>query len=420
MLKHYLKIAFRIIKSHKGYSFINIASLALGMACCFLISALIIYELSYDNFHENSANIYRVNRDVFERGRQYYVDMTPNRLMQALIDEYPEIIHATREKGFGIPIVSNGEKSFYVRCIMVDNAFFQMFSFPFVKGDKRTALTEPYSIVITKEMAAKYFPGEEPIGRLLTINNEHDLVITGVIKNIPLNSSMQFDMVVSFKPPFDYSSHDSWASVSLQTYVQLNPEVTADEFNRKIGDFIQKRIDEEKQVRLFLEPLKELHLTRYTNSPRQTLYMYSICAFAILLIACVNFTNLSTARSEGRAKEIVIRKVVGAFRKNVAFQFLGESLLLSFISFIVSLVLADSLLPVFNNLINMNTSGFTFLSLMRPDVILVMIGVTIFTGFAAGSYPAIMLSGYRPAKILKGHFNRESRGFALRKILVVI
>ena len=175
----------------------------------------------------------------------------------------------------------------------------------------------------------------------------------------------------------------------------------------------------EKQVRLFLEPLKELHLTRYVNSPRQTLYMYSICAFAILLIACVNFTNLSMAHSADRAKEIGIRKVVGAFRKNVAFQFLGESQLLSFISFFVSLLLAGLLLPVFNNLINMNATGFTFLSLMKPVVILVMIGVTIFTGLAAGCYPAIVLSGYKPAKILKRYFNRESRGFVLRKILVV-
>jgi putative ABC transport system permease protein len=419
LLKNYLIIAFRIIKRHKGYSSINIASLALGLACCFLVSGLIIYELSYDNFHENSENIYRVNRDVFERGRQYYVDMTPNRLMQALKDEYPEIIHATRERWLGTPLVSSDEKSFYVRCKMVDNAFFQMLSFPFIKGDKRTALKEPYSIVITEEMAAKYFPGEEPIGRSLTINNEHDLEITGVVKNIPLNSSFQFDMAVSFKPPFDYPRPDNWAHVSLTTYIQLNPEVAADEFNLKIADFIQKRIDEEKQVRLFLEPLRELHLSRYFNTPRRTLYMYSICVFAILLIACINFTNLSTARSAGRAKEIGIRKVIGAFRKNVAYQFLGEALLLSFISLFVSFALAGLLLPVFNNLINMNTAGFTFLSLMNPVVILIMIGVAIFAGFAAGCYPAIMLSGYKPVKILKGHLNRESRGFVLRKILVV-
>ncbi len=422
MLKNYIKITFRIIKRHKGYSFINIASLALGLACCFLVSGLTIYELSYDNFHENSENIYRVNRDVFERGKQYYVDMTPNRLMQELIDEYPEIIHASREKRLGALLVSNGEKSFYVRCTSVDNAFFQMFSFPFIKGDKRTALTEPYSIVITEEMAAKYFPDEEPIGKLLTINNEHDLFITGVIKNIPLNSSIQFDMAVSFKPPFDYPRPDNWANVSLTTYVHLNPEVTVDEFNRKIGDFIQKRMDKniDKQVQLFLEPLKKLHLTGYVDSPRQTLYMYSICAFAILLIACVNFMNLSTARSAGRAKEIGIRKVVGAFRKNVASQFLGESLLISLISLFVALELACLLLPLFTNLVNMNTAGFTFFSLMKPEVIVVMIGVTVFTGFAAGIYPAVVLSGYKPIRILKGHLTRESRGFALRKILVVI
>jgi putative ABC transport system permease protein len=314
MIKNYIKITFRIINRHKGYSLINIARLALGLACCFLVSGLIIYELSYDNFHENSENIYRVNRDVFERGRQYYVSMTPYQLMQGLLDEYQEITHATREKTTGVSLVGNKKELFYVRRIkIVDNAFFQMFSFPSIKGDKTTALMEPYSIVITEEMAEKFFPGEEPIGKLLTINNEHDFMVTGVTKNIPPNSIFQFDMAVSFKPPFDYPRPDNWANVSLTTYVQLNPEVTVDEFNRKIRDFIQKRMDKniEKQVRLFLEPFGDIHLSRYANSPRQTLYMYSLCAFVILLIACINFINLSTARSAGRAKEIGIEKCWG-------------------------------------------------------------------------------------------------------------
>jgi putative ABC transport system permease protein len=422
LLKNYLIIAFRNTRRHKGYSFISIASLAMGLACCFLISGLIIYELSYDNFHENSANTYRVNRDVFERGRQYYVSMTPYQLMQGLLDEYKEITHATREKTMGVSLVGNKKNSSYVRRIkIVDNSFFQIFSFPFIKGDKKTALMEPYSIVITKEMAEKFFSGEDPIGKLLTINNEHDLLVTGVIENIPPNSIFQFDMAVSFEPPFDYPRPDNWAHVSLTTYIQLNPEVIVDEFNRKIGDFIQKRMDKniEKQVRLFLEPFEDIRLSQYANSPRQTLYMYSLCAFVILLIACINFINLSTARSAGRAKEIGIRKVIGAFRKNVAYQFLGESLFISFISLFAALALAGLLLPIFNNLINMDTDGFTFFSLTKPGVILAMIGVTVFTGFAAGSYPAVLLSGYNPVKIFKGHLNRESRGFVLRKILVV-
>ena len=422
MLKNYLIIAFRTIQRHKGYSFISIASLALGLACCFLISGLIIYELSYDNFHENSANIYRVNRDVSEYGRQYYVSMTPYQLMQGLLDEYPEITHATREKTIGVSLVSNKKNSFYVRKLkIVDNAFFQMFNFPFIKGDKMTALTEPYSIVITKEMAEKFFLGEDPIGKLLIINNEHHFLVTGVIENIPPNSSFQFDMAVSFKPPFDYPRPDNWASVSLTTYIQLNPEASVDEFTRKIRDFIQIRMDKniEKQVRLFLEPFEDIRLSQYADSPRQTLYLYSLCAFVILLIACINFINLSTARSSGRAKEIGIRKVVGAFRRNVASQFFGESFLVSFLSLFAALALAGLLLPVFTRFVNMDTAGFTFFSLMKPAVILAMIGVTVFTGFAAGGYPAVRLSGYKPVKILKGDFNRESRGFVLRKILVV-
>ena len=422
MLKNYLIIAFRNIRRHKGYSFISIAGLALGLACCFLISGLIIYELSYDNFHENSANIYRVNRDVFERGRQYYVSMTPYQLMQGLLDEYQEITHATRERSLGVALVGNKKNSFYVRRIkIVDNAFFQMFSFPFLKGDKMTALSEPYSIVITKEMAEKFFSGEDPIGKMLTMNNENDFLVTGVIQNIPPNSSFQFDMAVSFNPPFHYPRPDNWASVSLTTYVQLNPEASVDEFTRKIKDFIQKRMDKniEKQILLFLEPFEDIRLSKYADSPRQALYLYSLCAFVILLIACINFINLSTARSSGRAKEIGIRKVVGAFRRNVASQFLGESLLVSFISLFAALALAGLLLPIFTRIVNMDTAGFTFFSLMKPGAILAMIGVTVFAGFAAGSYPAVMLSGYKPVKIFKGHLNRESRGFILRKILVV-
>jgi len=422
LLKNYLTIAVRNIRRHKGYSFISIASLALGLACCFLISGLIIYELSYDNFHENSANIYRVNRDVFERGRQYYVSMTPYQLMQGFLDKYQEITYATREKTIGASFVSNKKKSFYVRRIkIVDNAFFQMFNFPFIKGDKKTALIEPYSIVITREMAEKFFSGEDPLGKQLTMNNENDLLVTGVIENIPHNSSFQFDMAVSFNPPFDYPRPDNWASVSLTTYVQLNPEASVDEFTKKIRDFIQIRMDKniEKQVRLFLEPFKKIRLSQYAESPRQTLYIYSLCAFVILWIGCINFINLSTARSSGRAKEIGIRKVVGAFRRNVASQFLGESLLVSFISLFAALALAGLLLPVFAHLVDMDTAGFTFFSLMKPGVILIMIGVTVFTGFAAGSYPAVRLSGYKPVKIFKGHLKRDSRGFVLRKILVV-
>ena len=417
MFKNYLKIALRNILKQRGYSFINIASLALGLAGCFLVSGLIIYELSYDNFHENSENIYRINRDVTQRGNQFYDIWTPWKFMQALTDEYPEIINAARQSWEEV-LVSNGEKSYYERCIRVDNAFFQMFSFPFVKGDKRKALTEPYSTVISEETAAKYFPDEEPVGKLLTINNEHDFQVTGVIKNIPLNSSIQFKLAVAHKSLIYYIS-DSWTGVAPVTYVQLNAETNVDEFNRKIGDFIQKRINEKVRIRLFLEPFENTHLSRYMGSTRQTLYIYSIFAFAILLIGCINFMNLSTARSAGRAKEIGIRKVVGAFRKNVAFQFLGESLLLSFISFFAALALAGLLFPLFKNLIKINTAGFTFLSLMKPDVILVMTGITIFTGFAAGCYPAIMLSGFSPVKILKGHLKRDSKGLGLRKILVV-
>jgi putative ABC transport system permease protein len=417
LFNNYLKTAFRNIKRHKGYSFINITGLALGLASCFLVTGLIIYELSYDNFHENSANIYRVNQDYTRRGRQFYETWTNHKLMQVLINDYPEIIHATRINRADSSLVSNGEKSFYERIITVDNAFFQMFTFPFIKGDKRTALTEPNSIVITEEIASKYFPDEEPMGKLLKIDNEYDYLITGVIKNIPPNSRFQFNMAV----PQKKATHDlPWSAMSTITYIQLIPEVTADEFNRKIGDFIQNQIvEEDLQIQLFLEPLEELHLSRYAGSLRQTLYMYSICALAILLIACVNFINLSTACSAGRAKEIGIRKVVGAFRNNVVFQFLGESMLLSFISLFAALVLAGLLFPVFTNLINMNRPSFTFLSLMTPEVILVMTSVAIFTGFAAGCYPAILLSGFSPVKIIKGHLSIGSKGFALRKILVV-
>lgn len=420
MLKNYLIIAFRNIRRHKGYSFISIASLALGLACCLLVSSIIFHELSYDDFHENAQNIYRVNEDIIKRGEQNYESWTPGILKQAMKDEFPEILYATRYNRLGSFLVSVDDKSFYERGIVVDNDFFQMFSFQFVKGDKKTALTEPYSIVITEEIAEKYFPDVEPIGKLLTINNEHDLQVTGVIKNIPSNSSMQFSTAVSNKAPFDYLHSESWRGLSTQTYVQLDGITDVDIFSAKIENFTQKHIAEDVRIRLFLEPLSELRLSGYVGSMRRTLYMYSICAFAILLIACVNFINLSTARAASRAKEIGIRKVVGAFRKNVAAQFLGESLILSFISFLASIALAGILLPIFKGFINLDTAGFTFLSLVKPKVILAMIGVTFFTGIASGSYPAIKLSGYKSVKIFKGQLNRTSRGFALRKILVVM
>lgn len=438
MLSNYIKVAFRNIFRHKGYTFLNVAGLALGITCCLLILLWVMDELSYDQFHKNKNSIYRVEQDQFYSGKVFHVNVTPYPMAQGLIDEIPEVKDATPYPSAGTLLLRYGEKAFFENTIRaVTPAFLRMFSFPLIQGNKETALENPHSILISEKIAEKYFGDEEPLGKVITINNKWDFKVTGLLKNIPTNSILQFEMLI----PFEFlkemgRSLDRWGSNSIVTYVQLHKNVKADEVNEKITDLRfrkvldlyaddpegSKRFQGRQKTQFMIAPLVDIHLHSYfgyNRSMGEILYIYVVSAIAlfVLLIACINFMNLSTARSGNRAKEVGLRKVVGAKKGNLICQFYGESILLAFIGLFFSLLIIFFILPGFSTFAG---KEFTFKTLLHWKFLLGMFSVTLLTGLIAGSYPALFLSAFQPVKILHGGLNIGAKGSLFRKTLVVI
>ncbi len=421
MLKNYLKIALRNIKRHKGYSFINIFGLAIGMACCILILLWVQDELSFDHFHENADNIYRVIQDINFTDHSTTWTITQGPLGPSLKEDFPEIINATRitDRGFRL---TYDDKSYDEEVGMADGSIFEMFTFPLVKGDPATALSDPFSIVLTEEMAAKYFRDEDPIGKTIKADNQWDFQVTGVMKNVPHNSHLQFDFLIPFifGRELNYTV-DHWGNSSFRTYVQLSKGVPAQDVILKISGYLFEKPTIEKDARLNLQPLTRIHLYsnyEYDSAHGDITYvtLFSLIAFFILLIACVNFMNLATARSANRAKEVGMRKVAGAYKIEIIRQFYGESILLAFIALLLAVVLVWLLLPVFNNL------AAKELCLDIPGNLSILLGllcIAVLTGIISGSYPAFFLSAFQPVMVLKGLRLSGSRGSLFRKILVV-
>jgi len=421
MLKNYLKIALRNIRRYKGYSFINIAGLAIGMACCILILLWVQDELSYDRFHENADYIYRVIQDINFADDSTTWAITQGPLGPSLKEDFPEIINATRITSRRFRLTYN-DKSFDERPGMADGSILEMFSFPLIKGDPATALSDPNSIVMTEEMAEKYFGSEDPLGKTIKADNRWDFQVTGILKEVPHNSHLQFDSLIPFifGRELNYTV-DNWRNSQFRTYVQLQKGIPAQEVIQKISGYLYEKPTLEKDARLNLQPLLRIHL--YSNYEFDTAHgdityvtIFSIIAFFILLIACINFMNLATARSGNRAKEVGMRKVAGAHKTDIVRQFYGESIFLAFIALFVALTIVWLLLPTFNNLaakeLSMGVSGNLL-------VLLGLLGITLLTGIISGSYPALFLSAFKPVKILKGSLRSGSKGSVFRKILVV-
>ncbi|MGB2763542.1 MAG: ABC transporter permease, partial [Candidatus Aminicenantaceae bacterium] len=389
MFKNYIKIAFRNIRKHKGYSFINIAGLAIGLACCLLILVWVLDELSYDKFHENSPYLYRVEENQDYSGRIYHVTVTPYPLAPALKADIPEIIDATRYVGLGSQLLRHGEKVFFESGIKaVDPSFFRMFTFPLVKGDSSTALEDPFSLIISEDMAEKYFGEEDPIGKVFSINNRYDFKVTGVIKNVPNNSYLQFDMVIPYELLKRVGAvNDSMGSNSILTVVQLQKGASVQQVNDKIRGFIKKHVPD-TVTELELALYSRIHLHQYFGYGRDMgqikyVYIFSVIALFVLLIACINFMNLSTARSANRAREVGVRKVVGALKGHIIRQFYGESVIYAFIALVFAIIMVVLLMPAFNNLSGKELS----LGILGNWQILAgFFGITLFTGLVAGSY----------------------------------
>jgi putative ABC transport system permease protein len=412
MFKNYIKITWRNIKNNKIYSFINIMGLAIGMACCILILLWVQDELSFDKFHENYSDICRTIPEL--QGTKY--SSNPLALARAFKEQYPEVRQITRfcDRYW---LMKYGDKIYNESGALVDDDFLKIFTFPLIQGTPETVFASRESIVLTERSAAKYFGTQDPIGKSLLINNDIKLIVTGVLKDVPQNSHLQFDFLASMRLMGERGD-TSW-SYEAGTYALLEKNVFLPDFANKISGFVMEHDKRTNQkVVLHIQPLSQVHLYALNgNDPIIYVYIFLTIAIAILIIACINFINLSTARSNTRAKEIGLRKVVGAEKADIIKQFIGESMILSAIALLVAIGVVYLFLPAFNNLaqkqLTLNIAG-------DVSTLFLLIGIILFTGLASGSYPAFMLSSFRPVNVLKkGKLQSGSGGFVLRRVLVV-
>jgi ABC-type antimicrobial peptide transport system permease subunit len=431
MLKNFFKIVFRNIKRHKTYSFINITGLSMGLTVFILAFLYIQHELSYDKFNRNADNIYRI---VFEQhfpNQIIHSAVSPSPAGPTLKEELPEITNFSRYTiFFGEVLLAHNEKAFYESDgAYADPGFFEIFSIPFVKGNPKTALNKSNSVVLTENFAVKYFGEENPIGKTLKLENFYDLQVTGIIEDTPENFHLQFDFVVPFILLEQWGTNlEDWNNWAHQyTYVLLQEKVNLHYIDQKIANVL-KKYTPSKEDKLYLQPLTEIHLfsdLSYDNyadrNDSSIIYTYAFIAFIVLFIACINFINLSTARSIKRSREIGLKKVVGANRLQLIIQFWGESLIFVSISFIIAIILIEFFLPIFNNISGKNLS----INYFNNILIINFFSIMIFTAIIAGIYPAFFLSSVRPINALKGTFSLSSSEFGnrksrFRKALVII
>lgn len=412
MIKNYIKITWRHIRNNKIYSFINIMGLAVGMGCCILILLWVQDELSFDKFHQNYSDIYRTIPEL--QGTKY--SSNPLALAAVFKQQYPEVRQITRFCS-RYWLMKYGDRIYNERGALVDDDFLQMFTFPLIRGTPETVFASRESIVLTEHAASKYFGNQDPVGKSLLINNDIELIVTGILKDVPKNSHLRFDFLASMRL-LGERGDVSW-SYEARTYALLEKNVSIKDFADKISGFVMEHDKRTKQnVILHIQPLSKVHLYSLNGTdPILYVHIFLTIAIAILIIACINFINLTTARSNTRAKEIGMRKVVGAERIDIIRQFIGESIILSALAFLVAIGLVYLLLPAFNNLAE---KQLTLNIIGSVSTLTLLLGIILFTGLASGGYPAFMLSSFRPANILRrGKLRPGSGGFSLRKILVV-
>ena len=436
MFKNNLIIAWRNIKKSKAYSALNILGLASGLAVFILIMLFVRYELSYDRYHANARSIFRI---IQEQPRNNYLGsnlfaVTPAPLAPALIRDFPEVLAATRIGTSSNVLISVGEKSFLEKTIhWVDPQTFEIFSFPLAHGDRATALKEPYSVLLSEKEARRFFGNTDPVGRTIiyrTQNQAYEFKITGVFRNIPSNSHFIMDIVAPFETSAKINKRDlaHWGNNSLYTYVLLKDGADVRALDGKLVAFMDKqrperiKIPANKRARYIFQPLAQIHLHSQANSEispngdaRFVLLFGSIAAL-VLIIACVNYMNLATARSLKRAREVGLRKVVGAAKGQIVRQFLGDSMVLTFIALILAVGIVLAVLPAFRAFVEREIAFNPFRdAALMPGLILLAAAV----GGIAGSYPAFFVSAFRPVSILKGTGASRLKGRGLRNALIV-
>jgi len=430
MIKNYFKIAWRNIWKNKVFSAINIIGLSVGMAACIVIMLFVSYERSFDNFH--TKNIYRLNevQTIGEQGATQKVALSMFPMGPTLKQEFPEIKNFTRihwdEK---YQLTKDGKKIFLPQVFFVDSTFLKIFDFKVIRGEGQTALLKPHSALLTEETAKKLFGDADPIGKIITHYGDDTVTfsVTGIMANVPKNSQLQFDALFSFSSIYKPWMVTNWGGNWLNTYLELAPGTNAAALDKKFPAYLKRHLkgDGWKFYKLFTLPLKDVHANsadigldyiNYQKFDKKSTNLFAIIALIVLIIACVNFINLSTARSAERAREVGIRKSIGAYRFQLASQFLGETVLISFIALIFAIVLVELALPYINNLSERDISFKIFTSI---SVILTVLGGTILIGLLSGIYPAIYLSSFQAARVLKGSVQTGKDKGSLRNILVV-
>jgi putative ABC transport system permease protein len=422
MFKNYLKVAFRNIIRHKGYAFLNIFGLAIGMACCILIGLWVLDELNYDRFHENASSICRVESNQNFSGRTLHIYWTPHPLGPALKAEIPEIKNSTRAYNLRAQLIRYKDKAFEEYSVWsVDPSFLEIFSFPMIKGNAENSLSGTSSLVITERLAAKFFGDEDPIGKVINVAQSADFTVTGVINDIPRNSSLQFDVLIPYKYLDSIGrTNNNFTDNQTYTWVQMHSGISTKDTSAKISGFIRQKAPRSLMV-LELLPLTKVHLYTYSgyekNLAVQSVYIFSVIAVIVLVIGCINFMNLSTARSANRAKEVGLRKVVGAIRSQLIRQFYGESILFALIALGFALAIVSFVLPAFGSLagkeMSWNVAGAGVLALG-------LAGIALLTGLASGSYPALFLASFQPVSVLKGKMKSGTGNAVFRRVLVVV
>jgi len=428
MYSYYVKIALRNILKNPGYAAINIIGLAIGMACSLLLLLWIAHELSYDRFHDNVNDIYRVVQEVHFSDHTTTWAVTQGQLGPYLKEDFPEVINYTR---FSVKefLLTHEDKSFDETVVLADGAMFDMFTLPLVTGDPATALFSPSSIVLSKAAVEKYFDGTDPVGKIIVADHQYEFTVTGVLQPIPGNSIFHD---AEFFIPFIYGRQldgrkghfpvDRWNSSAFHTMIQLAPGTSRQTLEDKISSYLKNKPTIEKDSRLRLQPFTRIHLfSNYEfdvstgHVDIETIIFFTIVAVFILLIACINFMNLATARSTKRAREVGIRKISGALKTDITLQFLGEAVLNALISLLIALVIIEVMLPVFNQLTDKQLS-LTLLA--NYKIILGLLAITLVTGLISGSYPALALASLQPLTVFRGGLQLGPRGAMLRKILI--
>ena len=424
MIKNYFKIAWRNLFRNKGFSATNLLGLTIGITCTILISLWVKDELTYDKFHANYNSIYKIyaNRDF---NNQVFTDenmvLPLASTIKAAIPQIEKAVVTTHRQP---RILKYGDNKLKKEGYTVNEEFFTMFSWKFIKGDPATAIKDPSSIVLTRSAAKAFFGNDDPINKVLRIDNDRDAKVTAVVEDVPANSTFQFDYITPFNPSSENykRSFGNWQNSSWAVFIQTKPGADVKAIEKTINDIKYQHDETDKKMSTYFAfPFSKLRLESEFKDGKNVggmieyVRLFSIIAIIILLIACVNFMNLSTARSEKRAREVGVRKTLGSGKRQLVFQFFSESIILTLIAFVLSVLAVYLLLPFFNDLVDKHLS----LDLTQPLFWLAAIALIIFTGLVAGSYPALYLSSFNPVKVLKGTFLSGKKSALPRHILVV-